>query len=107
MESVAAKEQCITPGSGGKSVHMSDPFSVQPSSSCSLIRADFYAWPDPDGWVRDSEHGLLYWVPPDCRPGLHSPALLTIPVTSRFQSVSLDFEGFACGSLWAQIFAIP
>ena len=34
--------------------------------------------PDSEGWVRDSEGGLLYWIPNDCRTGLHSPALLTI-----------------------------
>ena len=62
------------------------------------------ARPDPQGWVRDSEGGLLYWVPPECRTGLHSPALLTIPLTSRSRSVSLDTEDFAFGTSWTQIF---
>jgi hypothetical protein len=48
--------------------------------------------PDPEGWVRESTGGLLYWVPHDCRAGLHSPALLTIPLTSPVRSVSLQFE---------------
>ena len=60
--------------------------------------------PNMDGWVRDSEGGLLYWVPHDIRTGVHSPALLTIPLTSRDRSVSLDFDDFAFGTSWTQIF---
>ena len=48
-----------------------------------------------DGWVRDSEHGLIYWAPHDIRTGLHSPALLTIPFTSRIRFDSVDFDDFA------------
>ena len=62
------------------------------------------AQPDSEGWVRDSEGGLLYWVSPDYRGGLHSPALLTIPVTSRLRPVSLDVDDFAFGTSWVQIF---
>jgi hypothetical protein len=64
----------------------------------------FFAEPDTDGWVRGSEGGLLYWVPHDCRGGLHSPALLTIPPTSHNRSVSLDFDDFAFGTSWTQMF---
>ncbi len=67
------------------------------------MHADFCAKPDPDGWVRDSEGGLLYWVPPDCRTGLNSSARMTIPLTSRNRSVSLDFHDFAFGTSWTQI----
>ena len=85
---------------------VSDPFphlSIQ-RSSCNLVHPGFYAMPDTNGWVRDSEGGLLYWVPRDCRPGLHSPALLTIPLTSDSRSVSLDFNDFSFGTSWTQIF---
>src|SRR5258706_85729 len=47
---------------------------------------------------------LSRWVPHDCRQGLHSPAVLTIPLTSRIRSVSLDFDDFAFGTSWTQIF---
>jgi hypothetical protein len=57
-----------------------------------------------DGWVRDSEGGLLYWVPHECRSSVHSPALMTIPLTSRNRSVSLDFDDIAFGTSWTQIF---
>jgi WD40 repeat protein len=67
------------------------------------IHTEFHSKPHSDGWVRDSQGGLLYWVPPDCRVGLHSPALLTIPRTSRIRSVLLDFEDCAIGTSWAQI----
>ena len=60
--------------------------------------------PDMDGWVRDSEGGLLYWIPHEIRTSLHSPALLTIPLASRNRSVSLDFDNFVFGESWAQIF---
>jgi WD40 repeat protein len=62
------------------------------------------ALPDTDGWVKDPVGGLLYWVPHDCRAGLHSPALLTIPQASPVRSVSLQFDEFAFGNSWTQIF---
>ena len=60
--------------------------------------------PNSEGWVRDSQSALLYWVPPDCRFGLHSPVLFTIPPISHFRSVSLDLKDFAFGTSWTQIF---
>ena len=74
------------------------PFSSNPT------QPHFCALPDDDGWVHDSEGRLLYWVPPDCRMGLHSHALLTIPPTSHVRSVSLDFENSTYGTSWTQIF---
>ena len=79
--------------------------NIQPSS-CHPMHAGFHAKPDLGGWVRDSMAGLLYWVPHDCRVGLHSPALLTIPLTSRIRSASLDFDDFAFGTSWTQIFKV-
>jgi len=98
--------QHIVSGSSDRSIHVWNSFPytpVQPSAR-DPIRAGAFAQPDADGWVRDSKNGLLYWVPPDCRAGLHSPALLTIPPTSHTRSVSLDFEDFAFGTSWTQIF---
>jgi WD40 repeat protein len=84
-------------GSYGDTTRAWDAYaSVRPSSS-NPMHASFYVKPDLDGWVRDSEGGLLYWVPQDCRKGLHSPALLTIPLTFRN---SLDFDEFAFGTSW-------
>ena len=62
------------------------------------------AKPDKDGWVKNSEGGLLYWVPHNHRESVHSPAVMTIPLTSRNRSVSLDFDDFAFGTSWGQIF---
>jgi len=73
-------------------------------SSYNPLPAGFFAEPDMDGWVRGSEGGLLYWVPHDYRKGLHSPALLTLPLTSHHRSVSLDFDDFAFGTSWTQMF---
>jgi len=97
----------ITSGSEDGTIRVWNSFphvSTQYSSSRNPVHAGLCARPDPDGWVRDSNNGLLYWVPPDCRAGLHSSALLTIPLTSRFRSVSLDFEDAAFGPSWTQIF---
>ena len=99
--------QHFVSGSWDTTIHAWDSFPQLPtqlSSSCDTIHADCFAQPDTEGWVRDSKNGLLYWVPADCRAGLHSLALLTIPPTSHTQSVSLDFERFAFGTSWAQIF---
>jgi len=77
---------------------------IQYPCSSHPIQPHLYALPGADGWVCDSEGRLLYWVPPDCRLGLHSHALLTIPPTSHVRSVSLDFEDFAYGTSWTEIF---
>ena len=77
--------------------------SIRPSS-CKPIQPEFFAKPDLGGWVRDSGGGLLYWVPRDCRLGIHSPALITVPLTSRNRSLSLDFDDIAFGTSWTQIF---
>jgi len=77
--------------------------SIRPSS-CNTMDPRFWAQPDKDGWVKDSEVGLLYWVPHGCRTGLHAPPVLMIPITSRNRSVCLDFDDFAFGTSWSQIY---
>jgi len=96
--------QHIISGSSGNTICVGEPVSCEPSPSCEPLHACFYSRPDSQGWVRDSGGGLLYWVPPDCRIGLHSPALITIPLISDNRSVSLDFNEFAFGTAWTQIF---
>ena len=95
----------IVSGSWDTTIHVWDiHHSIQLSSFCNPIHANFCAQPDGNGWVRDSENGLLYWVPPDCCTGLHSAALLTIPPTASTRSVSLDFDDFVFGASWTKIF---
>ena len=96
----------IVSGSNDNTIRVwdSDPHVSTLSSSYNPMHAPFLVQPDPDGWVRDSECGLLYWVPLDSRKSLHSPAFLTIPRASPIQSVSLDFEDWAFGTSWTQIF---
>src|SRR5258706_220726 len=98
--------QRIASGSSDKTNRVWDPFQYVPfpPSSYDPVHPDFCAKPDMAGWVRDSQGGLLYWVPHDIRTSLHSPALLTLPLTSRNRSVSLDFDDFAFGTSWTQIF---
>ncbi len=96
----------IVSGACDNTTRVGDEFSYAsiPPSSCNPIYSDFFAKPDMDGWVRDSEGGLLYWVPHECRFSVHSPALMTIPLASRNQSVYLDFDEVAFGTSWTQIF---
>ena len=99
--------QHIASASEDGTIRVWDSFShlsIRHCSSCNPIHAQFCIPPDSDGWVKDSDGGLLYWVPPDCREGLHSPALLRISMTSHSPSVSLHFDDFAFGTSWAQIF---
>jgi WD40 repeat protein len=93
--------QHVIPGSSDPVIHLQYSFSQITSRFTSYIEAER---PNQEGWVRDSGGGLLYWVPHDCRVGLHSPALLTIPLTSPIRSVSLQFDEFAFGTSWTQIF---
>ena len=86
------------------SVWYSFPYVYIRPSPRNPIYPALCAMPEADGWVRDSKGGLLYWVPPDIRTTVHSPALLTIPLTSRNRSVSLDFDDFVFGTSWTQIF---
>ena len=95
----------IVSGSWDTTIHVWDiPPPIPPSSLRHPIHTGFCAMPDGNGWVRDPENGLLYWVPPDCSTGLHSPALLTIPPTAPTRSVSLDFDDFVFGTSWTEIF---
>jgi hypothetical protein len=96
----------LVSGSYDNTTRVLDAFpypSIRPSS-CNPTHPSFCAKPDKDGWVKDSEGGLLYWVPHDCRKRVHSPAVMTIPLTSRKGTVTLDFDDFAFGTSWSQIF---
>ena len=97
----------IVSGCRDDTIHLWDlstHVSTQNSSSCNLVHPYLFAQPDRDGWIRDSQQGLLYWVPSHCCAYLHSPALLTIHLTSHTQSISLDFDDFAFGTSWTQIY---
>src|SRR5258708_7443396 len=83
-------QHIVSSGSQGKTVHVwssSLHTSIQHPSPSNLTYANLRVKPDPGGWVRDSKGGLLYWVPPDCRVGLHEPAFLTIPLNSPARPV--------------------
>ena len=108
VQSVACSpdRQRIASGSYGCTIRVWDASrrtSIEYPFSSAPMQPHFYGLPDEGGWVRDSEGHLLYWVPIDCRIGLHSHAILTIPLTSPIRSVSLDFRDFAYGTSWTQI----
>ena len=96
----------LVSGSYGNTTSVLDalPYPSIRTSSCNATHPTLCAKPDKDGWVKDEEGGLLYWVPHDCRKRVHSPAVMTIPLTSCKGTVSLDFDDFAFGTSWTQIF---
>ena len=96
--------QHIASGSNSNTIRVWKSFQHERCSSCNPLHAHFCSRPDSQGWVRDSEGGLLYWVPLDCRSGIHSPVFIILPLTSHARVVSLDFEDFAFGTAWPQIF---
>ena len=70
--------------------------------TCNQVWSHFRALPDPEGWVRDPEGSLLYWVSHDHLIGLHPPALLTIRQTPHSP---LDFTHFVSGTSWTHVFS--
>ena len=100
------EEKHIVSGSYDNITRVLDTFpypSIRPSSS-NPTHPSFRAKPDKDGWVKDLGGGLLYWVPHECRKSVHSPAVMTIPLASRNGTVTLDFDDFAFGTSWSQIY---
>src|SRR5690349_15178754 len=89
--------QQATPGSNDQSIHTLDAKNSLPTVLQSLNTLSGLPIPanllSPAGWVCDKE-GLLFWVPEDCRNGLTSPAVATIPSTGRHRLVRLDFTHF-------------
>jgi WD40 repeat protein len=59
--------------------------------------------PDSHGWIHHPDGGLLFWVPEDCRNGLASPAILTIPTNGHQRVVRLDFTDFQYGTSWHRV----
>ena len=89
-----------------QAIQASSSVPIQSSPADNQIPPDFRARPDQDGWVRDPEGGLLYWVPDYCLIALRSSAHFVIPVipNPNIRSVSLDFEDFGYGTSWTEIF---
>ncbi|KIM28356.1 hypothetical protein M408DRAFT_329451 [Serendipita vermifera MAFF 305830] len=58
---------------------------------------------DSEGWVRCDE-GILLWVPEDCRRGVTSHAIRTLPPDAQQRCVRLDFTNFKYGKEWADVY---
>ncbi|KIM33183.1 hypothetical protein M408DRAFT_45846, partial [Serendipita vermifera MAFF 305830] len=57
---------------------------------------------DSEGWLR-CDDGILLWIPEDCRRGVTSHAIRTIPPDARRRYVRLDLSNFKYGSSWTDI----
>ncbi|PVF92104.1 hypothetical protein CPB86DRAFT_239420 [Serendipita vermifera] len=51
-----------------------------------------------DGWILGPNLELLFWVPPELRPGLMRPSNVTI--IGKFRKTGLDFANSVQGESW-------
>ncbi|KIM29759.1 hypothetical protein M408DRAFT_67486, partial [Serendipita vermifera MAFF 305830] len=58
---------------------------------------------DSEGWVR-CDDGILLWVPEDCRHGVTSHVIRTIPGDDRQRCVRLDLRDFKYGDSWTGVY---
>lgn len=58
---------------------------------------------DSDGWVC-MEGKLVFWVPEECRNGLISDAVMTIPTTGHSKTVRVDLSRFRYGTSWTAVY---
>ncbi|KIM28403.1 hypothetical protein M408DRAFT_140845 [Serendipita vermifera MAFF 305830] len=58
---------------------------------------------DPNGWVCCAD-GILFWVPEDCRNGLTTTALVTIPNAGHHRRVRLNLSDFRYGQSWTDVY---
>ncbi|PVF91794.1 WD40 repeat-like protein [Serendipita vermifera] len=87
--------QHIVSGSEDKTIRIWDAQIAQ-NNTVNIV-------PDSNGWIHDSDGGLLLWVPDDCRSGLACPAILTIPTTGRSRVVRVDLSEACLGRSWMGI----
>jgi hypothetical protein len=80
-----------------------DPVSPQLPSLTALFGAIPPDMLNSNGYVRSAE-GLLFWVPEDCRTGITSPAIMTMPNTGRDRRVRVDLSNFQYGASWTNIY---
>ncbi|PVF90774.1 WD40 repeat-like protein, partial [Serendipita vermifera] len=93
--------QHIVSGSYDRTIRIWDAQIAQ--SELLHIDDTFDLVPDDNGWIRDSNGGLLLWVPEDCRDGLVCPAILTIPNMGRSRVVRINLSEACLGKSWTCI----
>ena len=106
VQSITCSPNCwnVPSASPQQIIQSSNLVPVHPLPTDNQILPNFHVRPDQDGWARDQEGGLLYWVPHDCLIILRSSALHTIPLTGHIRTVSLNLDDFVFGTSWADIF---
>ncbi|KAF7309317.1 WD40 repeat-like protein [Mycena indigotica] len=55
-----------------------------------------------DGWVLSEQEDLLFWLPPDFRPGFYMP--LSTKVISHHK-VNFSYENFMHGDNWTKCYS--
>lgn len=58
---------------------------------------------ESDGWLRDSDGNLIFWVPGDMRHGVQDMSLMTLPLSAPGHSVVLDCTKMCLGEKWVQV----
>jgi WD40 repeat protein len=92
----------LVSGSADKTIKIWDAKTAPFYNLSERFNTDLDVEMENDGWIFQKGQRLL-WVPEDCRSGLRSAALLTIPVTGYNRMVRLDISQMRHGSSWAEI----
>lgn len=92
----------IISGSEDRTIRIWDPKAAPSYNIRFGLNTDFNIDMTQDGWIYRKGERLL-WVPEDCRNGLKSPTLLTIPEFGHFRRVRLDISEMCYGSSWTDI----
>lgn len=56
-----------------------------------------------DGWLRDEEGNLIFWVPDAMRHGVQDMSEMTLPLDAPKHSVFLDCTKMKLGEQWEQV----
>ncbi|EJD02306.1 WD40 repeat-like protein [Fomitiporia mediterranea MF3/22] len=56
-----------------------------------------------DGWIRDSDGGLVLWVPFEYQNGICDMSLFTIPRNARGHPVRIDWSRLSHGTAWTSV----
>ncbi|KIM28344.1 hypothetical protein M408DRAFT_140192 [Serendipita vermifera MAFF 305830] len=77
-------------------------FNSSGSNAISNIALDSKCM-DSQGWIR-CDNGILLWIPEDCRHGVTSHAIMTIPPDPQRRCVRLDLSNFKYGESWNDLY---
>ena len=91
----------------------SDHKQAIPNSISNSLRMQIVSWwmhrpvmrklaqpTDQDGWIRQSDHAVMLWVPLEYRHGLIDQSVMSIPIDA---SVTIECSQFRHGTAWMEV----